>query len=75
MRTAATCVQPQDPLQRLAHRDLGRAVEQGIAEAHRLRAQAFRDAIHQAGLGLAQIFGLAGRRLTLRVDRPGLTRG
>jgi site-specific recombinase XerC len=74
MRNTPTRTQEPDRLQRLADTNLDRAVAQGIAEAHRLRAQAFREAFHQAGLGLSEIFGLGHRRLAPRVHR-GLSRG
>jgi hypothetical protein len=53
--------------------DLGHAIELGVATAHRLRAEAFREAIHQAGLGLSQLFGVH-RRTAVRLHPADLKR-
>lgn len=50
-----------ETLQRLARTDLARAIELGAAVARRARDEAMRDAFRDAGLGLAQVFGLAPR--------------
>jgi hypothetical protein len=48
-------------LQRLAKTDLALAIELGASLARRERAEALRDAVRGAGLGLAQVFGLRHR--------------
>jgi hypothetical protein len=75
MRNTPSPIQDRKRLQELADGQLDRAVAEGIARAHQLRAEVFREAFHQAGLGLSQLFGLAQHRLAARLHRPGLSRG
>jgi len=48
-------------LQHLARTDLALAIDLGAAAAREERARHLRDAFRGAGLGLAQLFGLASR--------------
>jgi hypothetical protein len=72
MRKTPTRTQERDRLLK-PDRDLGQAIELGVAKAHQLRAEAFREAVHQAGLGLSQLFGLH-RRTAVRLHSADLKR-
>lgn len=72
MRTA---VPTYETLQRLAKSDLALAIELGAAVAHRARAEAIREAFRDAGLGLAQVFGLTHRPVSVPRRHPQPTRG
>ena len=62
-------------LHRLAKTDLALAIEFGGAMARRERAEALRDVFRDAGLGLAQIFGLTHRPVPAPHRRAQPSRG
>lgn len=64
-----------ESLQRLAKADLARAIDLGVSLARRERAQALRDAFRDAGLGLAQVFGLTHRPVPAPRRRAQPSRG